>query len=231
MNYEEIRDLSRVYCPQAKTNVISNSRRDLIIKEGVIDVARLTICLPTNEKFDVVADQREYNLSTEVTRFLVIAKSGLWWHDGSNYKQLSGVTIEWLDEHIPLWRDMDSGDPIYYYQEGDTLGIYPTPDTAYTNGFWLYFGQKPLPMTDDAHYPFGYDTEISRLSILSEAILLYWRWKALRGVGKGGNQSILIAKKDYVEEIALRIKQLKSRKDISASRKTRLKGRRISRPC
>jgi len=223
MNFANLKTLSRGYVPQAKVNVISNTNRDIILNEGARKVARLTKCLPVNETFNVVADQREYDLSSVVTRYLLPDKPGLWWYDSGEWVQMIPKTKKWLDRHKPNWRDSSSGNPYYYYIDGDTLGLEPPPDTAGTDYFKFYFFQKPQQMSSNAHYPFGYDTEISRLAGLSEAILLYWRWKALRIVGKAKGNEIIIAKKDFYEEITIQSKLLEERPDISASRKTKMR--------
>jgi len=225
MNFGDLKTLSRGYCPQAKVNVVSNKVRDILLNEGAREVARLTKCLPVDETFNVVADQRKYDLSLVVTRYLLPDKPGLWWYDGGQWVQMNPTTEKGLNVSKPNWRDSSSDDPHEYYIKGDTLGLEPPPDTDGTDYFKLYFFQKPQPMGANAHYPFGYTSEISRLSGLSEAILLYWRWKALRIVAKAKDNEIMIAKKDFYEEIMIQENLLAERPDISASRKNKMKPR------
>jgi len=216
MNFGDLKSISRGIVPGAKTSVISNTVRDLILNEGAKNVAALTQPLKTSTLFAATADIDEYDLTTIDSKFLSITEEGLWWDNGTNWIQLKPRTIKWLDDNYSTWRDADSSDPEYYYQYGDTIGVYPAPDTTLADGFKLYYSEQPPTMTSNAKFPFGGDTEISRLAILSESILTYWRVQALKIIGKASGDEITIAKKDYMEEVAEKAVLINNRFDISA---------------
>lgn len=226
MNLGNLRTMTRVVVPGAKLNVISNAVLDLMLNNGAIDVATYSACLQENTKFDVVANQSEYNLSSVVSRFLVIAKEGLWYRDSAtdNYKRLYPRTMKWLNENRPYWRDEDAGVPQYYYQDGNNLGLVPAPDGAVDEGLWLYFGQKPQAMNSTIHWPFGYGAEITRLAPLSECIVAYAEWKLVKALNAG--QDAYKAKETaYKTSLAEKISLISRRSDISSDKKTKYGGR------
>lgn len=224
MNLSNLKTLARAYVPQAVVRAINKTTLELILNEATLDVALRTICLETDTTFNVVADQVEYDITTNVSDFLVISDGGLWWNDGSQWQELIPKTIKWLNENIPTWRNMSSGTPQYYAQYGDKLLIHPASDTALADGLKLYYGKKPQTMTASGHYPFGYTTEIARLAPLSEAILAYWEWKALKILGK--KQESLAAKfQEYLEIIADKIRLINRVPNIAAHKKTKYQGR------
>ena len=100
MTLSELRSLLRLYVPHALTSVITDIQLNLILNEGVNDIASRTLCLPADTKFNAVADQQDYDLSSVVSRFLVIDKEGLFWTNGTRYKQLLPKTMKWLDEKV-----------------------------------------------------------------------------------------------------------------------------------
>src|SRR3990172_4144663 len=109
MTLDNLKILARAYVPGAKVNVISDSILELLLNAGAVEVAALTVCLKTNKKFDIEADKSEYNLSSVLGDFLVMDDPGVYWYNGSSWKQLHPKTIKWLDENRPNWRDQTSG--------------------------------------------------------------------------------------------------------------------------
>ena len=79
-------------------------------------------------------------------------------------------------------------------------------------------------MTTNSHYPMGYDTEIVRLRGLSDAILFYWRIRALKIIGKAKSDEIAIAEKDFNEEIERQKIILTRTPYLINDNKTRFKG-------
>lgn len=175
MNLENLRTLSRLSIPSAKTSRIKLANLDLIINEVVKDINARLHLLNQDEKFNVVADQYKYDLSEIVSRFSKIDNLGLYWNAGTasstDWRRLKPVTVKYLDKNFPQWRDADSGDPIYYAEKGRYLYTYPTPSEALTDGFWLYFIENPISMSSDSDHPFGNDIEIPEYSILTDVII------------------------------------------------------------
>lgn len=223
MNFGNLKILARACVPAAKANKIDDVQLALILNNGKNDVALKTICLKKNEKFDAVAEQKEYLLSTVLTDFLIIDKSGLWWSNGSQYRQLEPYTLKKLDEDFPYWRDASSGSPQRYSIDGNVITVHPKPNITLTSGFWIYYGAKSLSMSADSDYTFSGSIEIPHLSILDDAILDYWKWQAYKITGEK-EDVIRAAKDDYLREIEDKIFLLNKRIDISASRYTKFQG-------
>lgn len=226
MNWGEIITHARAGTPYAKIEAASNTIVEALLYSGIIDVARHTKCLPENITFDVTADTYEYLLSANVPRFLLPDRDGLYWNNGTRWKQLIPKDRKWLDSNITNWRNLDSGDPYYYYIEGNKIGVHPTPDTTLSDGFWLYYFAKPAKQTDPNNYVFEGSSQIPNLEILDMAIIKYFRWHILSYLGK--NDEYSRAENQYKKELAEKIMLLTERPDIAASPKTRLRGRRIN---
>jgi len=223
MNWGDIKTLARAEVPYAKTSVISDTVMELMLYKGVVDIARRTKCLPKNIKFNLTAETQEYLISAITSNFLLLDKPGIWWYDGTDYRQLDPVTKKWLDENIPNWRTEQSDDPQYYYQEQNTIGFYPKPDTSTTDGAWMYYFAKPAKPTTDNEYAFEGSTEIPALVILEDAMIEYFRWKVLKALSK--DKEAVASRQEYFEEINDKRMLLKARPDISASTYTKLQGR------
>lgn len=227
MNWGELKSMARATVPYAQSENISDTILELVLYNGVKDIAARTKCLPENLKFNITAETGEYLVSTVAPRFLLMDKPGLWWYDGTDYKQLDPKTRKWLDENIPNWRTEDSDDPIYYYQEKNVIGLYPKPNTTTSSGIWIYYFAKPAKPTADSQYPFEGTVEIPMLSILDGAIINYFRWKVLPFINKDDEYNR--AENQYKKEVAEKIMLLNRKPDISAARDTKLQGRIISR--
>lgn len=226
MTLSQLRTLARAMIPGAKLQVINNDVLDLILNEGVKDIAAYTICLKTNKKFNAEANVSEYNLSSKLGDYLTVDKPGLWWYNTSQWRPVYPKTLKWLDENKPNWRDSSSGSPLYYSIDADILTITPAPDTAATNGLWLYYGKKPTAMTAEGHYPFsGSTTELTHLSMFDMAIIKYAKWCIEPMLNKEGDSNLSL--QEYMKERAEKMSLLYKRKDISASPATRLQGPRV----
>lgn len=227
MNRGNLRSLVRFYIPSAKKSRISDTLVNLVIQEAVNFIATELFPILENKKFDAEDGVYEYDTKTIVDRFLGIAPSGLWWNSGSAdspaWIEVLPKTLKWLDENMADWRDLDESDPQYYAQDGDNLIIVPTPDTDLTNGFWLWFGQKPTDMASDDSYP--WDSSNNRLSFLSHTIMKYVEWRISPGLKQ--KQISILSGQEFRAELEKARKLLARRLDISAHRKTRLQGRRI----
>jgi len=158
MNRGQLKTLSRLYVRGAKENRITATTHELILQEATDDIATKLLPLRQSAKFDVEENKWEYDLSNStetVDRFLAIAESGLWWNQGTedspNWKKLDPAEIDWLDINRPTWRNLETGNPMYYAIDGDKLIIVPVPSADLTNGFWLWFGEAPVRMTSDDH--------------------------------------------------------------------------------
>lgn len=229
MNRGDLKTLIRLFVPAAKTNRVSATTLNLLVQQAVDDICVHLRPIRTNEKFNVVANNYDYDLTSEVDRFLSIEPSGLWWNAGTavstNWDKVYPRTLEWLDRNRPAWRDLDTGDPRWYAKEGDDLIIVPTPSASLTDGFWLFFNQKPQRMGDDSHYPFGYTSQIERLAILDELIIKYVESKLKQATGK--KQEALVTYQEYKAMRFDKKKILDKRLDISNAEETKFQGRKM----
>ncbi len=178
MNLGNLRVFSRISVPSAKVSRISNTNLDIMINEICRDLNARLHLLRTDGKFDVVADKQKYDLSDSdetVDKFSKIDKMGLWWNAGSasspDWRRVIPKTVKKLDKDFPGWRNQNSADPIYYAKHGRFIITYPTAATALTSGFWLYYVENPVPMSENSDYPFGNTSEISEYSFLSKTII------------------------------------------------------------
>jgi hypothetical protein len=217
-----LRLLARAMIPGAKIQVIPDDVMDILLDEGVKDIASYTLCLKSNKKFDVVANQAEYNLSVEISDYLAVDKSGLWWNNGTTFKPVNPRTLKWLDINVPNWRNRSSGSPLNYSIDADILTVSPPPETALTDGFWLYYGKKPTPMTENDHYPFsGSTTEFTHLSIFDFAIILFVKMRLEPMLNKNADANL--SRQEYLQEREEKKNLFYRRKDISSDNDTRMK--------
>jgi len=209
--------------PGAKLQFVSDPVLELVLNEGVKDIAIYTACLKANKKFNVVAGQPEYNLSTVIGDYLVVDKPGLWWSNGSKWCPVYPRTLKYLDTYRPNWRDAEDANPLDYSIDGDILTISPPPAVSLANGFWLYYGKQPTPMTEDGHYPFsGSGVELTHLSIFDFAIILFAKWKIEPMLNKDADANLSL--QEYVREREEKFMLFKRRKDISSSSDVRFRG-------
>jgi hypothetical protein len=225
MTLENLRTMCRAMIPTATAQKVSEPFLDLLINEGVKDIAAYTACLKDNTKFNVTEDVDEYNLSTLIPSYIVPDKPGLWWNDGTLWKKLNPRTIAWLDSNRPNWRNLESSDPQDYSIDSGIVTLVPTPDTTLANGLWLYHGKKPTPMTDKSHYPFsGSTTEYAYLSMFDLSIVYYVKWKIEPMVSMENSEDL--TEMNYKKEREEKFMLLKRRPDVSASDDTKFTGRR-----
>ena len=178
MNLGDLRTFSRIAVPGAKKVRVTDPQLDLIINEVCIDMNYRMGILRTDAKFDRTADKYKYDLSKAsetVSRFGKIDKMGLWWNAGSasqvNWRRIYPKTMKWLDTNFENWRDQTSTTPRYYAKQARFLVLYPTPDTALTDGLWLYFIENLVRMSEDSHFPWGHTIEFTEYAFLSKVII------------------------------------------------------------
>ena len=216
MILSQLRSMSRAMIPGAKVQVIPNADLDLILSAGAEDIAAYTVCLKANKKFTITADKYEYKLSTSIGDYITVDKPGLWWYTGSKWKELWPRTLKWLDINRPNWRDLGTGNPLYYSIDSDVITLSPTPNTTLSNGLWLYYGSKSVSMTKNSDYPFsGSDVELSHLSIFDYSIIAFARWRILPMLNKEADADKLY--QEYITEREMKNIQLKKRLDIANS--------------
>jgi hypothetical protein len=229
MNLTNLKILARAYVPQAKLQAINDATLVIILNEGCLDVGLKASVLKTSASFNAVSGTQEYDLRTALTRYLAIDKGGVWYLSGTTYKKLYPKTIEWLDENVQNWRNGAAGEPLYYYLYSDKIGFYPKPSSSVTNGFLMYFVQRPTPManaTPATEYPFNGASEIDQYAPYSDCVLDYWIWRARR-ILSFPEQEVIAAKNQYMQNMLERVNQINRRVDIAYDRSAKLQGVKI----
>lgn len=226
MILDDLRLLARGYIPGAKASVITDVVLNLILNNGVKDIAAYTACLKKNISFDVISGQSEYIISTLIIDYLTPDKPGLWWNNGTRWEKLNPRTLKWLDDNRPNWRNLASGNPQDYSIDGNVITIVPNPITTLASGFKFYYGAKPVTMSSGDHYPFsGSTTEYPHLSIFDEAIINYAEWKINPILNK--DQNFEIKRQAYLSEREEKFLLFKRRKDIASNDEAKLQGKKI----
>ncbi len=231
MTLNDFRTLIRAYVPGAKIKVVGNTLLTLLINKAVDDVNTFGMLLREDAKFNVKAEQMDYDIRTEVVDdFSTMDKPGIWWNAGTadspNWTQLDPVTEKWLDRFHTNWRDESSSDPRYYVVKTGKVIIFPKPKTTLTSGFWIYYTKAAVNMTLGTHYPFtGSTDELTYLRDMDDPIIDYVRWKLSRPLGKLA--AGVVTEKGY-EAIRLeKLELINSRVDISSHRNARMRGPKI----
>jgi hypothetical protein len=216
MNLTNLLVFTRAMIPGAKVDVIDDPTVTIVLNLAAVDIAATLQCLKGNKKFNVTAGIGEYVLSTVIPDYLCVDKPGLWWYNGVRWTKIFPRTLKWLDDNFPNWRDMDSGTPRYYSIDGDILTVVPKPLTAVVDGFWLYYGKKPIDMAGGDTFPFtGSAVEMPHLSIFDFALMYYAKWKLDPILNKDADANLSM--QEYLREREEKRIVFYRRADISAS--------------
>lgn len=165
-------------------------------------------------EFNFVPEQQLYPISQYVPRYLGITKSGVWWQDASStFQYRIAKTMRWLDLTIPNWRDAPSGQPFWYFIDGNNIGFYQKPSTAYK--VRVHHLMKAIPMDNNNNYPWeNTTTELTALQPLDDAIVAFARFRLSPAVGKEGNENPIW--QEYLREINKAMQQIRRRKDLTS---------------
>lgn len=174
------------------TTVVSDADLLTLLNEGAVELAKLAEAFVVTGSWSAVASARTYVLSgasAKVTNLIDI-----FWELGLVYTQSSGVTKtaptnftwtteQWLDIHLPGWRDASASDALQYaYLTHDSsgqllLGVHPKSSTA-TPSFSLAFLARGTDMTNAAVYPWtGNSTNLTHTEPYQKGIAFYAQWQ------------------------------------------------------
>lgn len=219
MNLGDLKKYCYASIPTLKQKVADDVLVTLLINKGVQEINARAKILKTSKAFDVVANQKEYIISTVIGDFVCPDKPGLWWDAGdgttSDWQKIDPATLQSLDEDRPKWRDLGSDDPQEYSIDGDIITVIPPPDTSLTGGFKLYYIKKATDMSADAHYPFtGSSVEMTQTDIFDDVIVKFLRWKVEPMLSKENNLDL--TEGAYERELEKKIALYNRRPDIAA---------------
>jgi len=200
--------------PSAKKSAISDSKVTTLLNQGCDEVNLLIQIYKGYTEFTSEADTGIYSLASNVPNYLGMSKNGVWWTTASSTLQrLFPKTMKWLDKRKENWRDGASGEPQYYWQEGDDLGFDPTPSAART--VRVYHLMKATPMTTSTKYPFtNGDSEVTAFRPLDDAIVAYARWKVANMLGK--DKLGVLTEQEFIEITKRKARQVRRRPDITS---------------
>jgi len=186
---------------------------NLVCKE----FADLTECLPTYTQFDTVAETQIYNISAEIPTFLRMRKEGAYWYDTDNTRwiQLRSRTFQQISERERTWINRSSGMPLYFWIEGNEIGLHPKPEDTTTGdtGVRVYHFAQSTDMSGGTHYPFsGSTTQYPHLAHYDETIVdgVIYKVKSILGKIQESStaQQIFYAKCDKIKS------ELRERPDL-----------------
>lgn len=154
------------------------------LNQGVVKVNMITQCYQTVVKVAntpaTAGVPQQYSLSVICPGYLSMVDSGVWWFQTDGSSQIMyPVTRRWLDLNVPNWRDQSpvSGNPTWYWHEGDQLGFYPGSTQQSTESqldFWIYYLLFPTAMGGPNNFPWTNGlTEFSALRCMDDAIIAY----------------------------------------------------------
>ena len=146
--------------------------------------------------------------------------------DGGEYVELDPETVRSLDNKYNNWRSDSGGVAERYAMLGDLLIPHPYVDEDITNGFLVYFFQRPATMSDGTHYPFhipeSQTTERSDLAILSDSVLEYAEWKILKVLNKRDDAYQKF--NEYLQNLEMIRPLIQIRSDITSHDGTKFQG-------
>lgn len=220
MNLGELITCLRTLSPKTTTDNLTDSQLIFFINEATKEVCFDCVINETEKAFNIVANQSEYSLTAIDDRLIAVNDSGVYWFNGTNYKQLDPKTRKYLDEKEITWRNRTAGTPQSYFIEGDIITIHPTPDTSISNGGKIAYIKRFLPMANNADCPFH--TELSQSVQISKYDILSWSVvdKCLVYLNKVLDEKEVEIQKEqiYQANLAKRLRQLNTKRDLAKSR-------------
>jgi hypothetical protein len=117
---------------------INDGQRQIVLKNETL--------LEKTSVADSIVNQQEYTLPADllILKFVQYRES-----DTSAYKRLRGMTITDFNEHIDGWADggVAEGVPQIYTLHMGKIICYPTPGSAITAAFKIYYNRAPVDVT------------------------------------------------------------------------------------
>ena len=206
----------KLQIPNIKETGITDNQIVDLLSQAVDQVNLLTKVYKTYTDFSIVADQQIYNLSTIVPSYLGIDKKVIFLKDtNAEWQPLFPKTKDWISKIYRQWLNAESVTlPNWYWLDGDELGFYPPPDTAYTNGGRIYHFKKSTAMSNNDHYPWtGSTTQITAFIPLDDAIIAYVRWKLSPAIGAVTDADLRY--QEFIAECKKGAQQIKRRPDLT----------------
>lgn len=231
MNCGEIKETIRMMVPSANMQRVSDSQLLMMINKGVREInATIGVLIGDPLHFDAKAEVFSYDIRKLAPTFVRIGAGGLWYNFGTEdspyYRQLWGVTPEYLNKFFPNWVNISSGCVSHYYTLPGRIVVYAPPASDLTNAFKL---PDPIvgatDMTANTDYPFsGSESAYAELEVLDDAIIDYVRYILMHAVGS--DQKGIVTRQEYMATLASKRRIFRTRPDIKANPQFRMRARR-----
>ena len=202
--------------PNQNQTGIDDSYIITLLNQAVNKVNLVTKVYKTYTDFNIIAEQRLYNLSEVAPTYLGTDKRGFFFKNSDDdWKDIIPKTEAWLSERYPDYLNAASAAvPSWVWIDGDELGFHPKPSTAKAKGARLYHLKKGVEMASDDDYPFvGSGSEITAFLPLDDAIVDYVKWKLSPAFG--AVTDLDLREKAFNRECRIGAKQVKRRRDLT----------------
>ena len=216
MKLSELISRIKMQVPNFNQTGLEDTDLTSLLNQACNAVNALTKVYKTYTDFNIVADQREYLLSTNVPLYLGTDKRGLFFKDSDDkWQDVTPKTEGWVSEIIPDFLNSSSTlIPQWFWIKGDELIFEPPPSTAKTNGARLYHLKKSGEMSSNDDHPFtGNETEITSFLPLDDALVAYCKWKISPAYGAVTDQDL--RELEFLKECKKGAKQVKRRSDLT----------------
>lgn len=166
--------LLALFKEQIKNYSTSTFSEELIrhwFDEGQIDIVRRTGVNTTDSNLNSVAEQREYDLPTDILRLIHVT-----YYNTSTYHRLEAATLDEMETFGDYPGETSTLNPTHYYiKQGQTpkIGLYPKPSTSHASGIQTHYVKRPSNLTDSSKSP-DIPEAYQRL------IVLYALWRCLQ---------------------------------------------------
>lgn len=192
--------------PELDANVIPDSVCTSWLTVGESEVCTKCHLINVQDvEISPVVGQRDYDITKVNSSFLNVDEmpgGGIVAYFGTAYKKLTNTSKGWLDANNSQWRTVADGKPLYYYNYGPNICIYPPPDSTITR-ITCDMILLSNPFINMNQIPYN---EIPYLANFHYALVLYLTWRGKAKVGKDAEAATALSV--YNDYIAWMIKTI-----------------------
>ena len=186
MTMADIIERFREENPELDANVIPDSVCTSWLTVGDSEVCTKCHLINTQDAvITPIVGQRDYNMTSVNANYLNIDEmpgGGVvaWYNSNTSYKKLTHTTKGQLDADNSQWRTVTSGKPLYYYNYGHNICLYPPPDSSVSK-ITCDLVLLSDPFINLTQVPYN---AIPYLVNFHYALVLYLSWRGKAKVGK-----------------------------------------------
>jgi hypothetical protein len=136
---------ARVYLAESSALKWSEAQLLQFLNDGTVDIASKTLCYQGTENVNLVANTVEYTPSTSYIKVVAAIVNPA---SGASYGlKRADITIRGGDKVI------DFDQPVYFYEFGGKVGIFPAYSAVTTETATLYLAKKPAAIAAGGSVP------------------------------------------------------------------------------